>query len=117
MEMIRKEMERDAPRKDQLLLLMKLTYPARREFILSDSTEVTATSIPEKYGVLSLVPVVSSCLIAACSHCDTASAGHHHVNSLSCSFFGQTFFNSTALYPPSPPPNGTQSIHVRLYVS
>ena len=91
MEMIRKEMERDAPRKHQQLLLMKLTYPAMREFILLDSTEVTTTTILERFGALSLVLVVSSCLIAACSHCDTASAGHHHVTSLSCSFFGHTF--------------------------
>lgn len=60
MGMLKKEMERESPRKEQLLQLMKVTYTIRREFVLSDSSEVSATAVLEKYPALSLVSVVSS---------------------------------------------------------
>ena len=47
MELMKKELEREEPRKEIMLRLMKLTYPVRREYILSDLSEVSATTILE----------------------------------------------------------------------
>lgn len=59
MDLMRKELEREESRKENLIRLMKLTYPVRREYILSDSSEVSATTILEQYRALTNVPVAS----------------------------------------------------------
>ena len=54
MELMKKEFEREQPWKEILIRLMNLTYLVRREYILSDSSEVSATAILEQYPALGL---------------------------------------------------------------
>ena len=59
MQLMKKELEREEPRKEIIISLMKLTYSVRREYILSDSSELSATAVLEEYRALTKVPVVS----------------------------------------------------------
>ena len=57
MEAIKKEMEKDRPRKDVLLSLMKSTFYVRRQYILESSDPVNLKL--EKYPALRMPPIVS----------------------------------------------------------
>ena len=50
-QMLGREMDREKPRKENILSLMRQTYPSRREYILS-SDEVSVESILHKYAGL-----------------------------------------------------------------
>lgn len=65
MNTLKAEMDRESPRKEQILSLMKLTYAARRENILSDSADISATTVVEEFTALSMVPVVRFCPVFA----------------------------------------------------
>ena len=57
---LQKEMDRENPRKDIILPLLKETFTSRRQHILGDSDDLSATTILETYKPLSLPFVVSS---------------------------------------------------------
>ncbi len=52
--LLQKEMERDKPRKETVLSLLKQTFTSRREYILSEAEDVTATTILKEHQALSL---------------------------------------------------------------
>ena len=54
-----KELERDHPRKDHILPLLKHTYTSRREDILAESVDVTVTLLITKYPALCFPYAVS----------------------------------------------------------
>ncbi len=62
MNTLKTEMDKESPRKEQILSLMKLTYAARRERILSDSADISATAL-EEFAALSMIPVVRFCSV------------------------------------------------------
>ena len=57
---LQKEMDRENPRKDIILPLLKETFPSRRQHILGDSDDLSVTTILETYKPLSLPFAVSS---------------------------------------------------------
>ena len=57
MQLLKKELERESPRKDIVLPLMKQLFQSRREYIVSDAPGVTASSILDMYPALSLISV------------------------------------------------------------
>ena len=60
--LLEKEMEKDKSKvkKDTVLSLMKQCYASRREYIISETEEVTVTSILSAYPALSLPYIVST---------------------------------------------------------
>ena len=60
MKALEKEFDSGAPRKDAFLSLMKQTFSARRERILSDCSDVSFSSILAEFQAFSLHYVVSS---------------------------------------------------------
>ena len=63
--LLEKEMEKDKSKikKDTVLSLMKQCYASRREYIISETEEVTVTSILCSYPALSLPYIVSVNLV------------------------------------------------------
>ena len=59
---LQKEMEKERPRKEVVLTLMKQTFIARREYILSDDGDVSFAGIVEKYKGITLPICVSLCI-------------------------------------------------------
>ena len=59
---LQKEMDRENPRKDIILPLLKETFASRRQHILGDSDDLSVTAILETYKPLSLPFAVSSVL-------------------------------------------------------
>lgn len=59
-QMLSREMEREKPRKENVLSLMRQTYSTRREYILKESDDVSVSSILEKYKGLTLPYAVSN---------------------------------------------------------
>ena len=59
MKALKKELERDHPRKDHILPLLKHTYSSRREDILAESMDVTVTDLLAKYPALCFAYAVS----------------------------------------------------------
>lgn len=56
---LEKELERDHPRKDNVLSLMKQTYSSRREEILTGSVDISVTELLTTYPALCLPYSVS----------------------------------------------------------
>ena len=56
-----KELEKPNARKDVILPLMRETFPGRYQHILSESSEISYTSIIEDYPVLVVVRTVCTC--------------------------------------------------------
>ena len=54
-------LQRERPRKDVVLSLLNLTFATRREKIVSDSADVTLTSILTKYKAFTLPYAVCIC--------------------------------------------------------
>lgn len=63
---LQKELERDSPRKETVLSLARLTFTKRREEILVDSGEVSATSLLNLFKELHKSYVVRSYNQQAC---------------------------------------------------
>ena len=59
---LQREMEKERPRKDVVLSLLNQTFATRREEIVSDSADVTLTSILTKYKALTLPYAVCTCI-------------------------------------------------------
>ena len=59
MKALMKESERDHPRKDHILPLLKHTYTSRREDILAESMDVAVTDLLTKYPALCFPYAVS----------------------------------------------------------
>lgn len=58
---LKKEMERERPRKDVVLSLLTQTFAARREEIVSDGSDITVTSIISVHKALTLPYAVCNC--------------------------------------------------------
>ena len=56
---LQRELEKDRPRKETILLLAKQTFTSRRSEILDESKEISASSILSKYGEIQKPYVVS----------------------------------------------------------
>lgn len=56
---LRKEVEKESPKKDVVLSLARQTYPSRRSEILSESSDVTATALLQQFPELTKTYVVS----------------------------------------------------------
>ena len=54
MKALKKEMEREKPRKECVLSLLKQTFPSRREEILSNGSNVTVTKFLSEHPALCL---------------------------------------------------------------
>ena len=59
MDALEKEMSKGNPRKECILKLMRDTYPLRRQYILSESDDVTVSAILQQQPALSLPYAVS----------------------------------------------------------
>ena len=57
-----KELSKEKPRKDIVLQLAQQTYISRRQFILSESGDLSVRAITEKYAILTLPYAVSKML-------------------------------------------------------
>lgn len=57
--LLQKEMEKDKPRKETILPLLKQTFPSRREQVLSESEGVTVATILKAHPALTLPYAVS----------------------------------------------------------
>ena len=64
---LKKEMEKEKPRKDVILSLLHQTFQIRRDEILSDRNEVSVSSILSSYKALSLPYAVSKLQLLALS--------------------------------------------------
>lgn len=62
LQMLCREMERDKPRKEHVLTLMRHTFTIRREYVLSETDEVSVATILDKYMGLTLPYAVSRVL-------------------------------------------------------
>ena len=56
---LKKELDKERPKKEVVLSLARQTYHSRRAAILSESTDVTATSLLEQFKELNKAYVVS----------------------------------------------------------
>lgn len=65
-----KELEKDKPRKDILLPLMKSTFYERRKYILSSDESVLAKL--EKYPALRMPPLVCFTIVCYSVHCSVS---------------------------------------------
>jgi len=63
---LRKEMERENPRKDIILPLLKETFASRRQYIIGDSDDLSVTAILQTHKPLSLPFAVSSTFPSLC---------------------------------------------------
>ena len=59
LQMLCREMERDKPRRDTVLSLMRQTFTSRREYVLSESSDISVAAILQLHQALSLPYVVS----------------------------------------------------------
>ena len=57
-----KEMEREKPRTSALIPLMKSTFPRRRQYVLSDASDLSVREILRKWPCLRYPSVVSLCM-------------------------------------------------------
>jgi hypothetical protein len=57
-----KEMEREKPRTSALIPLMKSTFPRRRQYVLSDVSDLSVREILRKWPCLRYPSVVSLCM-------------------------------------------------------
>lgn len=67
--LIEKELDKERPRKEVLLSLVRQTYGARRQQILSESEETTATALLQEFPVLKKIYIVR-CIndVGDCTH-------------------------------------------------
>lgn len=63
---LRKEMERENPRKDTVLPLLKETFASKRQYIIGDSDDLSVTTILQTHKPLSLPFTVSSTFPSLC---------------------------------------------------
>ena len=63
---LRKEMEREKPRKECVLSLLRQTFSSRREDILSNSSDVSVTTILSEHKALSLLYAVCFLVLYLC---------------------------------------------------
>ena len=61
-----KEIERETPRKEVVLPLMKHTFSSRREYILSESSDLTLEELLQKYPALAFPFAVSHLFFNSC---------------------------------------------------